>query len=170
MSFQDAKYYVSETRQFVSYEEFMQSSLDWKTPFEKIEIGTGRKICEGENLAILSIGHIGNYVTKAIEILNNEKIFPGHFDMRFVKPLDTKLLDKILKKYKNIITVEDGCIMGGFGSAILEFMAYNNYKNNIVRLGIPDKIIEHGSQDELYTECNYDIDGIVKSSKKILKK
>ena len=144
--------------------------LDWQTPFEKIETGTGRKLIEGEDLAILSIGHIGNYVTKAIEVLKNDKIFPGHFDMRFVKPLDTNLLHKILKKYKNIVTVEDGCILGGFGSAILEFMANNDYKNNIVRLGIPDKIIEHGSQDELYTECNFDTEGIIKASKKILKK
>ena len=90
--------------------------------------------------------------------------------MRFVKPLDTKLLHKILKKYKNILTVEDGCIMGGFGSAILEFMANNNYKNNIERLGIPDQIIEHGSQDELYTECNYDTEAITQASKKILNK
>ena len=109
-------------------------------------------------------------VSKAIEVLKNDKIFPGHFDMRFVKPLDTNLLHKILKKYKNIVTVEDGCILGGFGSAILEFMANNDYKNNIVRLGIPDKIIEHGSQDELYTECNFDTEGIIKASKKILKK
>ena len=144
--------------------------LDWQTPFEKIETGTGRKLIEGKDLAILSIGHIGNYVTKAIEVLKNDKIFPGHFDMRFVKPLDANLLHKILKKYKNIVTVEDGCILGGFGSAILEFMANNDYKNNIVRLGIPDKIIEHGSQDELYTECNFDTQGIIKASKKILKK
>tara|TARA_A100000164_G_C21509507_1_gene586311 strand:- start:61 stop:609 length:549 start_codon:yes stop_codon:yes gene_type:complete len=144
--------------------------IDWQTPFEKIDIGMGRKICDGENLAILSIGHIGNYVTKAIEVLKKDKIFPGHFDMRFVKPLDKKLLHKVLKKYKNILTVEDGCIMGGFGSAILEFMANNNYKNNIERLGIPDKIIEHGSQDELYTECNYDTEAITQASKKILDK
>ena len=141
---------------------------DWKTPMEMIKVGTGRVICEGEDIAILSIGHIGNYVTKAIEKLNKENIHPSHYDMRFVKPLDEKLLHKILKKYKFILTVEDGCIIGGFGSAILEFMSENNYSNSLQRLGIPDKIIEHGSQEELYKECNYDDLSIYNFSKKML--
>ena len=141
---------------------------DWKTPMEMIKVGTGRVICEGEDIAILSIGHIGNYVTKAIEKLNKENIHPSHYDMRFVKPLDEKLLHKILKKHKFILTVEDGCIIGGFGSAILEFMSENNYSNSLQRLGIPDKIIEHGSQEELYKECNYDDLSIYNFSKKML--
>ena len=141
---------------------------DWKTPMEMIKVGTGRVICEGEDIAILSIGHIGNYVTKAIEKLNKENIHPSHYDMRFVKPLDEKLLHKILKKHKFILTVEDGCIIGGFGSAILEFMSENNYSNSLQRLGIPDKIIEHGSQEELYKECNYDDISIYNFCKKML--
>ena len=141
---------------------------DWKKEFELIKIGEGRIICEGEDIAILSIGHIGNYATRAIEKLNNEKIYPSHYDMRFVKPLDEKLLHKILKKHKFILTVEDGCVIGGFGSAILEFINDNKYSAIVQRLGIPDKIIEHGTQDELYKECNYDDISIYEYCKKML--
>ena len=142
--------------------------IEWETEMEIIEIGKGRMVCEGDDIAILSIGHIGNYVTKAIKKLNKEKIFPSHYDMRFVKPIDQELLHKILKKYKFILTVEDGCVMGGFGSAVLEFMAENNYTNSVQRLGIPDRIVEHGSQDELYRECYYDDEAIYDFCNKML--
>ena len=142
--------------------------IEWKTKMELINIGEGRIICEGNDIAILSIGHIGNYVTKAINKLRKENIYPSHYDMRFVKPLDEKLLHHILKQHKFILTVEDGCVMGGFGSAILEFISDNNYKNSVQRLGIPDRVIEHGSQEELYVECNYDDDAIYRFSKKML--
>ena len=141
---------------------------NWKKEFDLINIGEGRTICEGDEIAILSIGHIGNYVTKAIQKLNEENIYPSHYDMRFVKPLDEKLLHKILKKHKFILTVEDGCVIGGFGSAVLEFINDNSYHNTVQRLGIPDKIIEHGTQDELYRECNYDDVSIYDYSKKML--
>ena len=141
---------------------------NWRNKFEPIEIGKGRTICEGDDIAILSIGHIGNYATKAIKKLNDENIYPSHYDMRFVKPLDEKLLHKVLKKHKLILTVEDGCIMGGFGSAVLEFMNDNKYSNIVQRLGIPDKVIEHGSQDELYRECNYDDISIYDFCKRML--
>ena len=142
--------------------------VEWETEMKIIEIGKGRMVCEGDDIAILSIGHIGNYVTKAIKKLNKEKIFPSHYDMRFVKPIDQELLHKILKKYKFILTVEDGCVMGGFGSAVLEFMAENNYTNSVQRLGIPDRIVEHGSQDELYRECYYDDEAIYDFCNKML--
>ena len=142
--------------------------VEWETEMEIIEIGKGRMVCEGDDIAILSIGHIGNYVTKAIKKLNKEKIFPSHYDMRFVKPIDQELLHRILKKYKFILTVEDGCVMGGFGSAVLEFMAENNYTNSVQRLGIPDRIVEHGSQDELYRECYYDDEAIYNFCNKML--
>jgi len=142
--------------------------VEWETEMEIIEIGKGRMVCEGDEIAILSIGHIGNYVTKAIKKLNKEKIFPSHYDMRFVKPIDQELLHRILKKYKFILTVEDGCVMGGFGSAVLEFMAENNYTNSVQRLGIPDRIVEHGSQDELYRECYYDDEAIYNFCNKML--
>jgi len=128
----------------------------WKTPFEELKVGKGRKICDGEMVAILSIGHIGNYVTEARTLLKEEELFPAHFDMRFVKPIDESLLHEVFKQYKKIITVEDGCLLGGFGSAVLEFMADHQYQAQVVRLGIPDRIVEHGEQAELHKECGYD--------------
>ena len=144
--------------------------VNWETPFKKIKIGKGRKVSSGKDLAILTIGHIGNYASKAIIELNKIGVNPSHYDMRFVKPLDSELLHKIFRKYKYILTVEDGCLLGGFGSSIIEFMSDNNYKNYIKRLGIPDKIIEHGSQDQLYTECGYDKKTIIETCMKITDK
>jgi len=144
--------------------------IDWKTPFKKLKIGTGRRIKTGEDLAILSIGAIGNEATKAIKELEKEGISVAHYDMRFVKPIDELLLHEVLGKFSKIITLEDGCLMGGMGSAILEFMADHHYRAQVVRLGIPDQFIEHGTQSELYKECYYDVDAIVKTSKSLISK
>jgi 1-deoxy-D-xylulose-5-phosphate synthase len=144
-------------------------TVDWKTPFVKIPIGKGRKIKDGQKLAILSIGHPGNLVTKAISLLSERGINPAHYDLRFVKPLDEEMLHEVFSKYKKIITVEDGCIMGGMGSAVLEFMADNGYTANVVRLGIPDKVIEHGEQAQLYEECGFSPDKIAAAAEEILK-
>lgn len=133
---------------------------DWKRPFSLLEIGKGRKICDGEDIAILSFGHIGNEVVKACRELNTEGIFPAHYDIRFVKPLDEELLHTVFKKFTKIITVEDGCIQGGFGSAILEFIADHHYQMEILRLGIPDEVVEHGEQEELWAACAYDQEAI----------
>ncbi|HWZ22502.1 MAG TPA: 1-deoxy-D-xylulose-5-phosphate synthase [Cytophagaceae bacterium] len=143
---------------------------EWRTPFEKIETGVGRIVKEGKEVAILTIGHIGNYVVKASEALATEDIFPAHYDMRFVKPLDEKLLHQIFAKFDKIITVEDGCVMGGFGTAVMEFMMDHNYSAKIVRLGIPDKVIEHGEQLELHAECGYDPESIAEAVKKLIAK
>ncbi|MFI5451864.1 1-deoxy-D-xylulose-5-phosphate synthase [Pedobacter sp. UC225_61] len=140
---------------------------DWKRPFKALEIGKGRKICDGEDVAILSIGHVGNFAVEACQELSTEGIHPAHYDLRFVKPLDAALLHDVFKRYTNIITIEDGCVQGGMGSAILEFMADNNYKANVVRLGIPDEFIEHGEQPELWTLCGYDKNAIITAVKKI---
>jgi 1-deoxy-D-xylulose-5-phosphate synthase len=133
---------------------------NWKTPFQEIEIGKGRVLKEGEEIAIVSLGHPGNFAQKAATELETNGIYVGLFDMRFAKPLDEELLHHILKNYKFVITVEDGCIMGGFGSAILEFAADHNYKNQIKRLGIPDRFIEHGEQWQLYKECGFSSEDI----------
>jgi len=133
---------------------------DWQEPFQEIEIGKGRQLREGDDLAILTIGHIGNYATAVCDKLRKQGISIAHFDMRFVKPLDEELLIQVFSKHNKIITVEDGCIQGGFGSAILEFMADNNYSALVKRLGIPDKVVEHGEQHELHRECNFDETGI----------
>ncbi len=133
---------------------------EWRTPMEKIKIGTGRRIIDGDEIAILSIGQVGNYAVHAAEELKGEGLNPSVYDMRFVKPLDEELLHQIAKKYSYLITIEDGCIMGGFGSAVLEFMSDHNYRIGIKRLGIPDRIIEHGDQPELHRECEYDAEAI----------
>jgi len=144
--------------------------INWKTPYKKIEIGKGRKIADGKNLAILSIGHIGNYAVEVCDLLKKEGIEIAHYDMRFLKPYDEEILNEVGKNFKNIITIEDGTIIGGLGSAVLEFMADNNYKPNIKRLGIPDKFIEQGSIAELHKECSYDVEGIYRCVKEILGK
>lgn len=136
--------------------------VNWKKAFKKIPIGKGRKIQSGEELAIISIGHVGNFVVDACKKLKEKDIYPAHYDFRFVKPLDEILLHEIFSKFKKIITIEDGCIQGGMGSAVIEFMVDNNYSSKVIRLGIPDRFIEHGSQQELYKECNYDVEAIIK--------
>jgi len=144
--------------------------VHWKTPFRKIPVGKGRKLKTGKDLAILSIGHPGNFAAKAIE--NFEKQFPefeiAHYDMRFVKPLDEEILQEVGEHFHSIITVEDGCIMGGFGSAVLEFLNDNGYKTQVIRLGIPDRFIEHGEPSELYEECGFSAQAIENTLKKIL--
>ena len=142
--------------------------LDWKTPFEKLDIGVGRKIKDGEEIAILSFGHPGNFVLSAQETFEKEGLNIAHYDMRFVKPLDEKLLHTIFKKFNTIITIEDGCLQGGFGSAILEFMANNNYQTAVKRLGIPDEFIHHGSQEELHHDCKYDVNAIIATVHEVL--
>jgi 1-deoxy-D-xylulose-5-phosphate synthase len=136
---------------------------EWRTAFEEIKIGTGRKILEGEDLAILTIGHVGNYISEVNDRLRKQGISVGHYDMRFVKPLDEELLHDVFSKYKKVITVEDGCIQGGLGSAVLEFMSDHNYFAQLRRLGIPDAVIEHGEQRELHHECGFDPEGIEKT-------
>lgn len=140
---------------------------EWKTPFKKIAIGTGRKVKTGSDVAILSIGHIGNEAMKAAGRLEDENISAAVYDMRFVKPIDEMLLHEVFGKHDKVITVEDGSIQGGFGSAVLEFMADNGYKADIVRLGIPDRIVEHGSQEQLYAECQYDADSIIREAHRL---
>ena len=142
---------------------------DWKKPFEEIEIGKGRKIRDGKDIAILSFGHPGNYAAAAIRELRAEGITPAHFDMRFAKPLDEELLHEALQKYQRVITVEDGTVVGGFGSAVAEFMAEHNYKNDIKILGIPDALVEHGSLKELHRECGYDAQGIIDAIREMMK-
>jgi 1-deoxy-D-xylulose-5-phosphate synthase len=144
--------------------------LDWKTPFKEIKIGTGRVVKQGEEIAILSFGHPGNFVVKAQEQFEKEGLNIAHYDLRFAKPLDEKLLHTIFQKFDKIITIEDGCLQGGFGSSILEFMANNDYQAKVKMLGIPDTFIHHGTQEELHNNCHYDTEAIVSSVQKILKK
>jgi 1-deoxy-D-xylulose-5-phosphate synthase len=132
----------------------------WRTDFEEIELGKGQQILPGKQVAVLSIGHIGNEAEKACLLLREQGLEPALYDMRFVKPLDAALLHTIFKSYPSVITVEDASIVGGFGSAIAEFMVDNQYANHLIRLGIPDTLIEHGEQSELYHLCGIDSKGI----------
>ena len=141
---------------------------EWRMPFEEIKIGTGRKLKDGDELAILTLGHIGNYAVEVCENLAKQNINVAHYDMRFAKPLDKALLHEVFSKYKKIITVEDGCLQGGFGSAVLEFMADHNYSSEIKRLGIPDQVVEHGEQIQLQHECGFDSEGIEKAVVELL--
>ena len=133
---------------------------DWKKPFQEIEIGKARQICEGNELAILTIGQPGNVVASVVRKLAKENISIAHYDMRFVAPLDRNVLHSVFKNFTRIITIEDGILKGGFGSAIIEFMCDNGYKSEVRRLGIPDYFVEHGTQEELYRECGFDEEGI----------
>jgi 1-deoxy-D-xylulose-5-phosphate synthase len=142
---------------------------DWKKPMTEIEIGKGRKLRDGKNIAILSFGHPGNFAAAAIRDLKTDGITPGHYDMRFAKPLDKVLLHEALTKYDKIITVEDGTVVGGFGGAVAEFMIQHGYKNELKVLGIPDRIVEHGTLKELHHECGYDAQAIADAVREMMK-
>ena len=133
---------------------------EWKTEMKEIKIGTGRKLKDGKDIAILSFGHPGNFAAAAIRDVKVEGINPAHYDMRFVKPLDEELLHEVFSKFNKIITVEDGTVVGGFGSAVLEFMNEHGYKAEIKIMGIPDRLVEHGSPKQLYDEIGIDANGI----------
>ena len=141
---------------------------EWQKPFVEIEIGKSRQISEGNDLAVLSIGHPGIVVASVVSKLAKENISIAHFDMRFVSPLDMDALHSVFKKFRYIITVEDGILKGGFGSAVIEFMSDNGYNSEVRRLGIPDYFVEHGTQEELYRECGYDEEGIELAIREIL--
>ncbi len=140
---------------------------DWRKTLEKIPLGKGRLLREGSEIAVLSLGHPGNFVMEAIDSLADNDISVAHYDMRFLKPLDEELLHLIFKKFDKVITVEDGTIIGGFGSAVTDFAAENQYTAKIKKLGIPDRFIQHGSPAELYAECGFDSVGIRKAIIKI---
>ncbi|MES1222840.1 MAG: 1-deoxy-D-xylulose-5-phosphate synthase, partial [Bacteroidota bacterium] len=142
---------------------------EWKTEMKEIKIGKGRKLKDGNDIAILSLGHPGNFAATAIRDLKSDGLNPAHYDMRFAKPLDEELLHEVCNRYEKILTVEDGTVVGGFGSAVLEFMAEHHYKNEIHILGIPDRIVEHGTLKELYNECHYDAVAIANAVREMMK-
>jgi 1-deoxy-D-xylulose-5-phosphate synthase len=141
---------------------------EWRTPLEELPLGKGRVISEGADIAILSIGHIGNEAVTAVQKLKESGVDAAHYDLRFVKPIDTAMLDEVFRKFDLVITVEDGCIQGGFGSAVVEYMAESAHSAKVIRLGIPDSFVEHGSQAELYAECKYDASAIAATALELL--
>ena len=142
---------------------------EWKTEMKEIEIGKGRKLKDGKDVAILSFGHPGNFAAAAIRELKNDGLNPAHYDIRFARPLDEELLHEACSRYEKILTVEDGTVKGGVGSAILEFMAEHGYKNEVRILGIPDRLVEHGTPKELHRECGYDAQGIADAVREMMK-
>lgn len=143
---------------------------DWKKPFKSIKVGTGRKVKSGEDIAILTFGPIGNLATDACQTLEEKGVSAAHYDLRFAKPLDEVMLHEVFGKFNKIVTVEDGCLDAGIGSAVVEFMADHGYQARIKRLGIPDRVVEHGSQAELYRECGYDAQAMVEACEQLLTK
>ena len=136
--------------------------------FQNIEPGKGRCLREGEDIAILSFGPIGNYVIEVLDELRKDGIYAGHFDMRFAKPIDTELISEVANNYEHIITIEDGTRLGGFGSAVAEYLADKPFHIPLSIMGVPDRIVEHGTQRELHDEVGIGPDGILEKVKSIL--
>ncbi|MFO8053588.1 MAG: 1-deoxy-D-xylulose-5-phosphate synthase [Bacteroidales bacterium] len=153
----------------IRYPKGKISSKRWKTPFHEIQTGTGRKLKNGRDLAFISIGSIGNQIVRAKDELENLNISYAHYDIRFLKPIDEQLLHEVLKMHNKIITIEDGTICGGLGTTVLDFMNRYNYKAELVKMGVPDSFIQHGSTESLYREIGLDGYGIVTTCKKLLK-
>lgn len=151
---------------------------DWHCPLEEVKVGTGRKLRDGDDIAVLSVGPVGNNVVKAVEMIENDAksasggsgISVAHYDMRFVKPLDENLLKEVAAKFKHVITVEDGVREGGFGSAVIEWMEDNGQHLDIVRLGLPDHFVEHGTVAQLQSIVGIDAEGIRRTIKETLRK
>ena len=158
--------YKTNGTMVIRYPRGKGEKKDWKNPMEIMPVGKGRKLKDGTDVAVLSIGPIGNEVTKAIAMV--PEISVAHYDMIYLKPIDEALLHEVGQKFKHIITVENGVACGGLGSAVLEFMADNHYTPQVNRLGIPDRFIEHGSIPELYQLCGIDCNSIATKLKSIV--
>jgi 1-deoxy-D-xylulose-5-phosphate synthase len=152
----------------IRYPRGAGSIIDWQQPFHQIEVGTGRKLRDGDRLAFLSIGPIGVKVARVCEDLQKEGLSVAHYDMRFVKPLDEALLHEVFGKFKAVITIEDGTIVGGLGTAVLEFMSDNGYQCSVKRMGIPDRFVDHGTQTELFKECGLDMESMRQNARDII--
>lgn len=155
----------------IRYPRGKGTTAEWHNTPVRIALGTGEKLKDGSDIAVLTIGTIANQARKAIEQIERENADIGiaHYDMRFIKPLDEKILHEVGKKFEKVITIEDGVIQGGFGSAVLEFFADNGYRVQTKRLGIPDTFVEHGTPDELYSMLGLDTEGIANSIREIIR-
>lgn len=159
----------------IRYPRGLSVHPDWRSEMHALEVGKGRCISEGSDVAVLTIGHIGNEAAKAVGQLRAEGIAVGHYDMRFVKPLDTVLLDEVARRYKAVVTVEDGCLAGGFGSAVLEYYAQSQLASRsgtaspkVIRLGLPDRFVTHGPVAQLHSDCHIDAAGIIEAVRSLM--
>jgi len=154
----------------IRYPRGCGSMVDWHQPMTAIPIGQGRQLSEGSDVAILTIGTIGLPTHRVVNMLQKEGIMAAHFDMRFVKPMDQEILHTVFKKYTHVVTVEEGVLQGGFGSAVAEFMTDHQYFIHLKRIGIPDKFVDQGTPEELYRECGLDQKGIYQTIKAFIQK
>ena len=154
----------------IRYPRGIGSLVDWRTPFKEIPVGKGRKLSDGSDLAFLSIGPIGAKVARVCADLKAEGYSLAHYDMRFAKPVDEELLHEVFGKFKQVITIEDGTIVGGMGSAVVEFMADHGYEARVKRMGVPDRFVEHGTQSDLYKECGLDMESMRQVVRLMVKK
>jgi 1-deoxy-D-xylulose-5-phosphate synthase len=152
----------------IRYPRGRGTMTDWQRPFKEIRIGEARMVKQGKDIALLTIGYAGVLAQEALVRLEEENIEVEHWDMRFVKPVDSECLHGIFKSFKKIVVVEDGVLNGGFGSSVVEFMADNGYRADVKRLGVPDSFIDHGTPAQLYHECGYDAEGIYNAIKSMV--
>lgn len=144
----------------IRYPRGKGSLTDWRCPLEAVEVGKGRLMREGRDVAFLTLGPLGKVMESVIDEAEKQGVSVAHYDMRFIKPIDTEILREVGEKYKYVITLEDGCVSGGLGSAVIEYMTENGYTPTVKVMGIPDKFIEHGTPDELYRVCGMDKDSV----------
>ena len=135
--------------------------VDWRCPLETVKVGTGRKLVDGSDVAFLTIGPIGKLMELVVKAAAEKGVSVAHYDMRFLKPIDENILREVGEKFKYIVTLEDGTVKGGLGSAVTEYMAQNGYTPQIKVMGIPDSFIEHGTPEQLYKICGMDADSVL---------
>ncbi|MGF1670671.1 MAG: 1-deoxy-D-xylulose-5-phosphate synthase [Balneolaceae bacterium] len=152
----------------IRYPRGRSTGMIVRKEFTTIEPGKGECLRKGDDIAVLSFGPLGNFVIEVADKLSDENIYIGHYNMRFAKPLDTELIDTIARTYRHIITIEDGTRLGGFGSAVAEYLADKPYHIPVSIMGVPDRIVEHGTQRELYDEVGIGPDGILEKIKSVL--
>jgi 1-deoxy-D-xylulose-5-phosphate synthase len=147
----------------IRYPRGKGSLVDWRCPLETVEVGKGRLMRKGNDVAFLTLGPIGKVMESVIDEAEKQGVSVAHYDMRFLKPIDTDILREVGEKFKYVITLEDGCVTGGLGSAVVEYMVENGYTPHVKVMGIPDKFIEHGTPEELYRVCGMDKDSVLSS-------
>ncbi|HUW05485.1 MAG TPA: transketolase C-terminal domain-containing protein, partial [Williamwhitmania sp.] len=153
----------------IRYPRGRGETVDWIKPFKKIEVGKGKLLRDGLQLAILSLGPLGNVALKAAEELSLMDVEVAVYNMRFIKPLDEEILEEVRLRFQNVITIEDGSLAGGFGSAVIEYFSSKESMPRVVRIGIPDRFIDHGTPADLYRECGMDLEGIKTTALELVK-
>jgi 1-deoxy-D-xylulose-5-phosphate synthase len=145
----------------IRYPRGKGSLVDWRCPLDTVEVGTGRKLTDGKDVAFLTIGPIGKQMETVVKEATEQGVSVAHYDMRFLKPIDEKILHEVGERFKYIVTLEDGTVKGGLGSAVLEYMAANGYTPKVKVMGIPDAFVKHGTPEQLYKVCRMDKESVL---------